>query len=654
MKSYSKHKHFPLGCITAKSFLYDQLQRNKEGMGGNLDKLEPGMIADPFLHKSYVPVWGKGDQSGWGAEISGNFWSGLIANAFTMNDPQLIKKVTDFVDELLKKQRDDGYLGTFTEPNADIYDDYNGWGTACILRGLLMFYEATARQDVLDAVHKDLLWFCRNWAGDKKTSYTGIFLTEPMVLCYHLTGDQRLIDFCEEYSEYLCKHDIYQTSYRSLLKGLIYNSNHTAGMGIVSRLPALLYSATGNKEYLKASERILDDIYKKATHLSGSPVSVNEFLAPVASTAETEYCSYTFYTEAFAHMGNITGKSKYGERMEEMFYNGAQGARKKDERAIAYLSAPNQFYATDNSSSAFNNMQVYAPCYPVSCCPVTSVALLGEFVRSMMSYDGKNNIYINAYGPCALHTDALDIVEDTMYPFENSVVFRFERTDKKERGVCLRIPSWCTSYEIRCGKERISGLKNVGGYVKIRRVWKKGDTLKITFNTEVRVLRVNDDDGPAKHPIAVKFGALLFSFHVPEQWSPYEGTPCTPLPKGWYWYRVNPDFTEADEKDYHNRIGLRRNQITWNLALSPELSAKDISVKHTKSTGYVWEDPRITLRLKAYKAPFLCAPYPQRTFEPFGDKQIVTKELDIELVPYGCTNLRLTYFPVADLPEKGK
>ena len=36
-----------------------------------------------------------------------------------------------------------------------------------------------------------------------------------------------------------------------------------------------------------------------------------------------------------------------------------------------------------------------------------------------------------------------------------------------------------------------------------------------------------------------------------------------------------------------------------------------------------------------------------RTFEPFGDKQSVTEEMNLTLVPYGCTNLRITYFPKA-------
>ncbi len=167
---YNKLKAFPLGAIKAKGFLKDQLERNKEGMGGNLDILEPGMIADPFVSRTYVESWGNGDQAGWGAEISRNYWSGLIELAFSLDDNKLIQKSTNWVNAVLKNQRSDGYLGTYIWENDDIYDDYNAWGTSCAMRGLIAFYEATKRKDVLNAVHKCLLWFCDNWSGDKKTA----------------------------------------------------------------------------------------------------------------------------------------------------------------------------------------------------------------------------------------------------------------------------------------------------------------------------------------------------------------------------------------------------------------------------------------------------------------------------------------------------
>lgn len=643
---HTKLHAFPLGSLTAKGFLKEQLIRNKNGMGGHLDNLEPGMIANPYINRTYVERWGDGDQAGWGAEISGNYWSGLIELAFSLNDEDLIKKVTHWVDTMLKKQQKDGYLGTYLLENDDIYDDYNAWGTSCGMRGLIAFYEATGRKDVIEAVHRCMLWFCDNWAGNKKTCYAGSFIIEPMVFCYYYTGDKRLIEFAEEYSDFLCTHDIFKISYKSYLNNkLQYNSDHTAGAGVHTRLPALLYTVTGKKDYLKASEKILDEIYCKATHLSGSPVSVTEYLAPVTSTAETEYCSYAFFNTTYYYMSYITGKSKYGDRIEEMFYNGAQGARKKDERAIAYLNAPNQIYATETSSSACGDMQVYAPCYPVSCCPVNSVALLGNFVRSMMLRDNNDNIYINVYGPCSLKYKNIEIEEITEYPFRNTV--RFEIKKENSFALFLRIPNWCKEYYIEKNGQKIISDKNKNGFVKVKQDWNTGDVLTIKFKEETEIIRVNDD--LKKHPIAIKRGALLYSFHIQEIWNEIPGTPVTPLPKGWKWYNVEPFFEESDYRDYHEKLGMRREMINWNIALDKNISADEIQIEFINTDGYVWEEPKIKLHLSAWKAPYLCAPYPTRTFEPFGSKQTVSEKINITLVPYGCTNLRITYFPIADL-----
>jgi len=65
----------------------------------------------------------------------------------------------------------DGYFGGYT-PEDNRNEDYNAWGTNRGIRAMLSFYEATKRDDVLEAVHKCLLWFVNNWT-DNRTDYCG-------------------------------------------------------------------------------------------------------------------------------------------------------------------------------------------------------------------------------------------------------------------------------------------------------------------------------------------------------------------------------------------------------------------------------------------------------------------------------------------------
>jgi hypothetical protein len=278
---------------------------------------------------------------------------------------------------------------------------------------------------------------------------------------------------------------------------------------------------------------------------------------------------------------------------------------------------------------------------------VNAVAVIPEFIRGMMLKDDCGNVYVTAYGPCSLDFENVSIEEKTFYPFRNKVSFIIKKV--AEYSVFLKIPEWASGYEVKINGEKVSALKNENGYVEIHKNWEENDHIQIDFDTEVKVIRVDDSDFSNKHPIAFKYGALLYSYHIPEEWEEIEGRPTTPLPKGWHWYNVNPTFTPPDTADYHDALGMRKEMISWNVAVDENLTADDVTVEECATDGYAWETPYIKLHTHCYKAPFLCAPYPKRTFEPFADKQYVTDKLPLTLVPYGCTNLRITYFPIADL-----
>ena len=154
------------------------------------------------------------------------------------------------------------------------------------------------------------------------------------------------------------------------------------------------------------------------------------------------------------------------------------------------------------------------------------------------------------------------------------------------------------------------------------------------------------------YPLAVKYGALVFAFHIPERWQAVRGNPMTPLPEGWSWWEIHPTYKDADIEEIHERIGMRRYQYSWNIAVDENWSANDFEIEEIEPCGYAWANPMIKLHTHCYKAPFLTAPYQNKTLEPFEKYQTVTEKIPLELVPYGCTNLRITYFPRANLKDR--
>lgn len=649
VKTYHKLKVLPLGSVQPKGWVREQLQRNRDGMGGHMDELEHDMLWGPYTEFHGPSCWKEDLAAGWGAEISGNFWYGEILLAFSLQDEALIKKCENWVNTVLKNQRADGYMGAYQEKDNQ-WEDFNAWGTNSGMKAMLAFYDATGRQDVLDAVHKCMLWFCENWAGSNKSRYAGSVLLESMELTYQRVGDERILNFINEYIDFMEKNDVHRISRTAMLHPrLDYTSMHAAGYANILWTYTAAYKAGGDKLNLAAAENGFKKLKEKALHRTGGISCYAEYLAPTGSAVETEYCSFSYLTAAMQMLAEATGNPMYVDELERIVFNGAQGARKKDERAIAYLSSPNQIFANRNSTYATPCMHLYSPCYPTACCPTTSMWVMPNYLRTM-ALKGEDGIYLSAYGPAQISCGEFTLQEDTMYPFRDTVRFTFESKTDVKTALCFRVPKWCKGAELAVNGEAICVTAGAGEYQKVCRVWKNGDTVQLRLPMQVEIFKIDDADAAGKFPMAYEYGPLLFSLHIPERWLEDPGVPNTPLPEGWHWYKVLPPNTDDERADPNEREGFRKFNTCYNVAVDENLKPEDITVELCDAEGYVWETPQVKLRVPGYRALLSYPPYLKKTIDPYFAPMPVHGELMLELVPHGCTNLRITYIPRAKLP----
>lgn len=655
VKTYNRLYKLPLGSITAKGYLREQLLRSKDGTGGHLDELEPEMIATPFISYSAFKrlPYANADAdptfaAGWSGEISGTYWTGLVELAFTLNDSELIAKAEKWIDGVLKHQEADGYLGAYpahTDRNAD----YNAWSAAWCYRAMLGFYEATGREDVLRAVHTGLLWFCRHWKNHK-TDYVGAIITEPMLIVYAYTGDRRLIEFSEDWLRWLEKHSIWQNKVSQYLSDeLPYTSMHTVAYGEDMKHPALLYCANGEETLLRASLNAVNKAKARIVQLTGGAVSCQEYLGPKGATTETEYCDFSTFSHSYSWMAMVTGQAVWGDDIERIVFNGAQGARKKDERAIAYMSAPNQLHA-NKKSSLFGDrpeMDVYAPCFNTACCPVQAVRLMPEFVRGMCMQNEAGELFLLCYGPASVRCEQADIDIETLYPFRDTVTLKIRRASAQKLKV--RIPQWCKAPVATVNGARYALCADGDGFAALPQELNGGDEVVLTFPMEVRVQKVDDSDSYSKFPVCIERGPLVYALPVPEKWTANDGQPITPLPEGWHWYHVNPDFSFVSE-DTPRYVAYCK--APWSKAIDEDLKPERIRVVEHEVTGYVWEHPPVTLEVPMYQAPNAYISVGGHTHESFGvPLKTVGEETPCTMVPHGCTNLRITYLPRAAKSE---
>ena len=644
-----KLRMLPPGSITARGWIKEQLLRSKEGMGGHLDELEPDMIATPYITNKTHDEWGAAIQAGWGAEISGNYWYGLTLLAFALDDEQLKEKARRWVEGALDNQRENGYLGTYTE-NDNMMDDYNAWGTGCGLNALQAYYEATRKSEILTAIHRCLLWFCENWSGGRKTKYAGQHIVFNMAWCYRLTGDERLKNFIGDYFDFLNQNDLYCNSIDAMSSPeLIYNSNHAAALGYLPKPAAAGYMACGREEYLEAAVNLVKKIKEKVLLPTGGIASNTEYVSPIASNTETEYCAFSAFQNALIWLAAASGDPQYYDITERIALNGAQGARKKDEKAIAYFTSGNQIYATEQSDFYGGNWGVYAPCYPVACCPVNSVWIMPDYLYGMALSDCDGDIYISSYGPARIKSDGFTLESDTLYPFRDTIEYVVFNGGETEKVIYFRIPSWCGDASISVNGEKIPGEKKPGKWFAVGRRWKNNDMIILHLPMSVKIGRLNDSDSWKHYPLAVEYGPLVFSLPIPEVWTAIKGSPRTPLPEGWNWYNLTPELIWDKRGDVYEQQGWRKHNISWNVAVDENLDPLSVKVEEHEGGGYVWENPPLTLTLPGYKALYSYAPYIQKNHEVYQAPIDVQGELTLKLIPYGCTNLRISFFPRANV-----
>lgn len=634
---HSRLTRLPLGSVTAQGWLKTQLERSKAGMGGHLDELEPEMIAKPYVdrnHQSKV-------SPGWSGEISGTYWTGLVQLAFTLNDEELKAKAGKWVHATLAQQEQDGYLGSYRKTDNRL-EDYSAWSANWCYRALLAWYDATGEEAVLAAVHRGLLWYVEHWAGDQKTDYAGPTLMESMMTVYLRTGDLRLYRWCFDYLAWLDQHDTFRHGMASFQRAqLEYNEDHVVAFGENVKHPALVYMADGLPEHLAATRNGIRQVMDRCWQVSGAPASNFEYLAPPSAIHETEYCNFATYLNTFSRMVCITGEAAYGDFMERILFNGAQGARRKDERAIAYNTSPNQFFASMNSCLFGNGASfgVYAPNFNVACCPAQSVRIYPEYIRAMLLRDRDQNLFLPVYGPCSAKFAAQDgtqvaIREETLYPFDAMVTLRITTSAPWKHTLNFKLPGWCKNYRVTLNGTEVKPTVS-DGWLALHRTF-QDDTLAVVFTMEPQVTAVTDAYFSQEPLRAIECGPLLFALKYKEKWVEVPGTPLTALPKEWSWFNVTCDGEPG----------------FFSLRLGALNGGRAITQKRCVS-AYPWEDsplklvvPMVRSQKHAYPCHFNSH---QHTLLPYGNPVTPdegAKVEDVELVPFGCTVLRMACFTV--------
>ena len=632
----------PLGAIRAEGWMQEQLVRMKEGMTGHLDKVyEPVMGARNG--------WLGGDGDVW---ERGPYWiDGLLPLAYILNDEALKEKIKPWVEWTLASQKPDGYFGPDTdrtpEPGLQRDNARDWWPKMVMLKVMQQYYSATEDMRVLDFFTK---YFKYQLAELPKTplghwtfwgEQRGGDNLMMVYWLYNITGDKFLLDLGE-----LIHRQTFNWTDIFLNQDHLsqQHSLHCVNLGQGFKEPVVYYQQNKDPKQIEAVESAVRQIHNTI----GLPTGLwggDELLRFGRPTAGSELCTAVEMMYSLEEILEITGGVQWADYLERVAYNALPTQITDDYSARQYFQQFNQVQVTrewrEFSTPHEDTDVVFGVLTGYPCCTSNLHQGWPKFVQNLWYATADNGIAALVYAPSNVKAKVangieVNIQEQTNYPFEETIRFNVSFADKKVKQAFfpfhVRIPAWCEQPVLKVNGEPVQADACSGQIARVNREWKEGDVLTLELPMKVAVSRWYDNGA------VVERGPLLYALKMDEKWVKKTMEPEKVREYGEWYYEVTSD-------------------TPWNYALSSRLFDPDkiqenfIVEKSDKIADYPWnvENAPITIKTKAKRlnnwTVVRGSAGPISYFTQQGNDMGDEVET-IELIPYGCTTLRVAEFPV--------
>ncbi len=512
-----KFKIIPFSDVKPTGWIKNQIQENLDGFTGNLDSLASDLIVkDDIYNKDRLRKNSKAKELGalgeggdwqvqlywWNSETQSNWWDGYIRSAILNADETLMKRVQDYINKILKTQDKDGYLGIYSPELRYNFDNENGelWAKATLLRGLLAWYEHSKDAEVLNAIEKAVQNTIDNYpVGNSNPFYSknpnvgglshGLTFTDVLEQLFYLTKKTHYLDYAlflyQDFSEQVLNED---AQFSKLMQNTLPLQGHGVHTYEHLRSLAAAYYASGNPELAKALKNFEDKI-KQTTTASGGPVG-DEWIGGRKADATNrgyEYCSLQELLHSYASLFAKSGATDYGDKIETLFFNAAQGARHPEESCIAYLKSDNSYAMTGglngDESDKNQTRYRYSPVHrEAAVCCVPNAGRIAPYYVQYMWLKEKNAIVASLLGPSELKTEIngkiVKISEKTEYPYANTIIFEVEAKNAFF-DLKIRKPEWVQKFKLNVG------YKEENGFIVISKKWNGKTKISLEFLPEV-------------------------------------------------------------------------------------------------------------------------------------------------------------------------
>jgi uncharacterized protein len=592
--------------------------------------------------------------NGWWPWEQRAYWAdGAMRCALVLKDQRLMGLARRPLEYTLAHRAADGYLGpefAHYARDPDASRSNFRWPHNVFFRAMAAWADADGDPHVAVAIREHFL------ADRSRVSYGGpsrdVTNIEGMLWAYERTGDKALLDMATAaWAHFLSSAAPGDRESGDLHPARVFGNFpiHAHGVTYIekAKLPALLYIYTGDRSYLRYALAAQERIFSHHMLIDGIPSTSEEYGETTAIDSH-ETCDIVDHMWSWGYLLMATGNGVWGDRIERACFNAGMGAIKKDWKALQYFSSPNQLVATPDSPMAsvantesadvFRGWMSYRPNpgHESACCGGNVHRLLPNYVIRMWMTDPAGGLVAALYGPSTLranlgaHREPIEIDQDTQYPFEEEIRFRFTMAKPITFPVTLRIPQWCRAPELRLNGTPLTVPPIENGFIRVHREFHPHDLLSLTLPMAT-ALTFWPHRG-----LGFENGPLVYALDVATQWSSF----VTPK----WSTEAYPEWSARPVSDWNFGIGVRESELLAQVQLT-----------RSEPTADPWKEPPVKLsipvkRISSWTLPSSSSQGAQTPPLPVWDATrdaLFEREpqQQVSLSPYGATHLRLTIFP---------
>ena len=297
----------PLREVRPTGWLQDFLERQVEGLTGNV-----AVSGYPYGYK----FWGSQDDdtSGsyatwWPYEQTAYWIDGALKCGFLSGKTVLYHQALEEIDFAIDHAASDGFIGPDSMRSKD------RWPHTVFFRAVMAQYEITGDSRYLEALsrHYHATPHPMGWDRD----VTGV---EILLNLYQENGEPDLLELAQSlYDRFNQQWPGHDSAIPTLLSDKRL-TEHGVTFNEEAKLAAMLYSATGNAEYLQAAVHGYAKLDRDALLADGLH-SCSEHIRGKTSRDMHETCDITDHTWALSYLLQASGDARYADRIERVIFN---------------------------------------------------------------------------------------------------------------------------------------------------------------------------------------------------------------------------------------------------------------------------------------------------------------------------------------------